>query len=344
MTGPEREVIVMELIERYLQAIGRFLPAGQRADILAELRSELEEQIDARAAEWGRPLDEADVAALLKVQGKPETVATRYLPQRSLIGPGTFPMYRYALQWVLPVVAVVYAIGEAAAMLFSPPQHDIARHIFGAIFGVVPSLFISWGLVTIAFAIFEYAHRQPLVCASLDCWNPYKLPGLRPQGVKEKSFNLRLFELALHVLWMLYVLAIPTHLFLVIGPAAQAMKWNGIALGPVWGGFYAMLLAILSVQLLMRILALRSSPQPWLPGINLATSVIGVVGVSLLAFGQPILIATSATMDPLKLAALNHGLSLAFRLILILGIFGFFAELWRYLRRPGLPRRRPLAA
>ncbi len=152
----------MELIERYLQAIGRYLPAEPRADILAELRSELEEQMDARAAEWGRPLDDADVAALLKLHGKPEAVALRYLPQRSLIGPGTFPVYWYTLKRVLPLVVIVYAIGNAATMLFSPPQGDIAGQIFRALFGLVPALFMCWGVVTIAFAIIEYARNKPI--------------------------------------------------------------------------------------------------------------------------------------------------------------------------------------
>ena len=39
----------MELIERYLQAIGRQLPRSQRADILSELRSALMDTLEARS-------------------------------------------------------------------------------------------------------------------------------------------------------------------------------------------------------------------------------------------------------------------------------------------------------
>src|ERR1700722_17305257 len=107
----------MELVERYLQAIGQYLPADSRNDILAELRSELLEQMDARAEEWGRPLDEADVAALLRVHGKPEAIALRYLPQRSLIGPAVFPFFLLTLRRTLPLVIAIYAIASTATFL-----------------------------------------------------------------------------------------------------------------------------------------------------------------------------------------------------------------------------------
>ena len=40
---------MMELLDRYLQAIGRYLPEQRRADLLAELGANLREQIDDRA-------------------------------------------------------------------------------------------------------------------------------------------------------------------------------------------------------------------------------------------------------------------------------------------------------
>src|SRR5579875_1431127 len=134
------EEIPMELVERYLQAIGQYLPVETRADILAELRTELEDQMEARAEEWGRPLDEADVAALLKVQGKPELVALRYIPQRSLIGPSVFPFYVFTLKRVLPLVAIVYAFANAATLLFSAGSGALAERIVHAALGIVPSV------------------------------------------------------------------------------------------------------------------------------------------------------------------------------------------------------------
>lgn len=330
----------MELIERYLQAIGQYLPADSRNDILAELRSELLEQMDARAEEWGRPLDEADIAALLKVHGRPEAIALRYLPQRSLIGAAVFPFYVFTLKRALPLVVLVYALGNIATLTFSAPDGDLAGRIVRAALGLVPALFLCWGVVTIAFAVIDYARTKPAARAHLDQWDPMKLPAMKAQPVKQKSFNIRVFELGVHILWMLYVLAIPTHYFLILGPGARALKSMGIALAPIWSSFYAMLIAVLSVQLLARILALRPGDQPWVKPLDLCSKFIGILGVSLLAFSQQILIATNGTMNSQKLADINHGLSLAFRITLIISVFGFLPKTWKYLRDLGRMQRR----
>jgi len=66
-----------DLLDRYLQAIGEHLPAASRDDVLAELHTNLQAQIDDRSEEVNRPLTEAEVAAILKDHGRPLVVAAR---------------------------------------------------------------------------------------------------------------------------------------------------------------------------------------------------------------------------------------------------------------------------
>ena len=323
----------MELIERYLQAIGQYLPADSRDDILAELRSELLEQMDARAEEWGRPLDEADVAALLKVHGRPEAIALRYLPQRSLIGPTVFPFYMFTLQRTLPLVLFVYALGNFATIMFSAQQGDLAGRTARALFGLMPTLFIFWGVVTIVFAVIEYARTKPAVCATFDQWDPQKLPALKPQPlVKQKSFNIRLLELAVHVLWMLYVMAIPAHPFLILGPGANVFRSMGVGLAPVWHTFFVLLIVMLSVQLVMKIAALRSNGQALVKPLDFVANVVGTIALSFLAFSRQLIVSSSPTADLQQLASVNHALSLAFKIALLFGVLGLASELWKYMR------------
>ena len=94
----------MELLERYLHAVGEHLPARGRADTLAELRANLESEIEGREKELGRPLTEAEVAQVLETHGMPVMVAARYGPQHFLIGPGLFPFYWYTLKRSFPLV------------------------------------------------------------------------------------------------------------------------------------------------------------------------------------------------------------------------------------------------
>ena len=48
----------MELLNRYLQAVGQYLPAETKDDTLEELCANLLEQMDVRAEELERPLTE----------------------------------------------------------------------------------------------------------------------------------------------------------------------------------------------------------------------------------------------------------------------------------------------
>ena len=56
----------MELLDRYLQAVRFWLPKAQQQDIIAELSSDLHSQIEDRETELGRPLNEAELEAILK--------------------------------------------------------------------------------------------------------------------------------------------------------------------------------------------------------------------------------------------------------------------------------------
>jgi hypothetical protein len=323
----------MELIERYLQAIGQYLPADSRNDILAELRTELLEQMDARAEEWGRPLDEADAAAILKVHGRPEAIASRYLPQRWLIGPSVFPFYMITLRRSLPLVLLAYAVANAATLMFSAQEGDLAGRIWRAVFGFVPTLFMFWGIVTIVFAVIDYAGTKSAARAHLERWDPLKMPALKPQqSVKQRSVATRVLELAVHVLWMLYVLIIPAHPFLILGPGAGVLHSMGIGLAPVWHPFFVLLIVMLSVQLLVKILALRFGGQVLMKPLDFVANLIGIGALSLLAFGRQVIVSSSPTANLQQLATINHAISLALRIALLLAVFGLISEIWKYLR------------
>src|ERR1700761_8375008 len=94
------------LLNRYLQAVGFWLPRRQKDAILAELSEDLRSQIEDREESLGRSLDDAEMAAILKQRGRPILVAGRFMPQRSLIGPALYPIYVF----VLKIVALCYLV------------------------------------------------------------------------------------------------------------------------------------------------------------------------------------------------------------------------------------------
>src|ERR1700761_210212 len=123
----------MNLLERYLQAVGQYLASASRQDVLAELRVNLQAEMDARAEEKEGPLTESEVAAILKAHGRPMLVAARYLPQRYLIGPEVFPFYLLTLRKAAPLVVLFYFVAHLAAFIFSPGPGAFATSIVSSL-------------------------------------------------------------------------------------------------------------------------------------------------------------------------------------------------------------------
>ena len=103
----------MELIERYLNEIGRRLPKAKRDDIRDELRSAFDDALESRAV--GDP-SEADVVAVLEDLGSPETVAASYSGDRYLIGPKLYPQFKTALRIVVSVLASFVVLGFTVSL------------------------------------------------------------------------------------------------------------------------------------------------------------------------------------------------------------------------------------
>ena len=68
----------MELLDRYLQAVRKYLPLRRQDDIIAELRANMESQIEDRESELGRSLTQGEFDDFLRKIGHPMVVASRY--------------------------------------------------------------------------------------------------------------------------------------------------------------------------------------------------------------------------------------------------------------------------
>src|SRR3546814_13935446 len=123
------------LTERYVDAAMRSVPEKQRADLAAELRAAIGDQIDAHVEAGESPV--AAERAVLTDLGDPEKLAADYIDRPlHLIGP------RYCLAWwrlTKPLWAIVLAcaaFGLALAPVLSAPS-------FGSGGGAVVSVVIS---------------------------------------------------------------------------------------------------------------------------------------------------------------------------------------------------------
>jgi hypothetical protein len=162
----------MELLERYLYAVKCGLPKAQQDDIIAELAEDLRSQIEDKEAELSRSLDDSEIATILKQRGHPAAVAGGYLPQRYLIGPALFPVYRLVLQivvvWVL-IPVFVLIVGPIAVVTAAHPSRELVKTLWD----LAMSAFFTLGVVTLVFALME---RHPAGCKEWEKWDPRRLP------------------------------------------------------------------------------------------------------------------------------------------------------------------------
>jgi hypothetical protein len=169
--------MVMQLLERYLQAVKFWLPKDQREDIIAELSEDIHSQIDEKETELGRKLNELELESILKQRGRPILVANRYLPQEHLIGPVLFPIYRLVIKIVLLCYLVPWTLTWIFLLISGYGAKFAAQSWLGALGSLWASLwstaFLAVSMVTLIFAILERVQRKSHF---LEEWNPRKLP------------------------------------------------------------------------------------------------------------------------------------------------------------------------
>ena len=98
-----REGEKMELIEKYLYAVGKKLPLKQKEDILKELRSIIMDNLDDMTG--GKDATDEDISKVLLEMGPPTEVAKSYRSGPSwLIGPMYYDLYMLIVKsyWLLP--------------------------------------------------------------------------------------------------------------------------------------------------------------------------------------------------------------------------------------------------
>jgi hypothetical protein len=228
----------MDLLDRYLQAVKKHLPWKRQDDIIAELKANLESQLEEKEAELGRPLTRGEAEDWLREMGSPLKVAAGYQRQQYLIGPAVFPTFWFVLRMAWFWVTVAFVIGHAVQFATSSQGWS---GLWDAVILLPIVLMMTAGWVTLTFAIIEFtaAHsskRWGANPAASAGWNPSSLPpvdqGAAP-GKGPRSHGRAVAEVALGFLWLVLLLLIPWQPYVLLGPGAAYLLNSPFQLGPV---------------------------------------------------------------------------------------------------------------
>jgi hypothetical protein len=327
----------MEILERYLQAVGQHLPAKGKDDTLAELRENLLAQMEGREEELGRPLTEAEVAAVVEAHGRPVLVAARYLPQQYLIGPSLFPIYWITLKRSFPVMVLVYVATQCALLIFEGP----GAFRLGAAIGHLPSvILIFWAVLTAGFAMFELMQGRYFATVKMPSgWNVKDLPPLSSPD-KAPSLAGRVADVMITALTAAWLLSIPYLPWVFIGPGARNLRGLQVGLTPEWHIFYWQLMGLLLASLALKAVLIFDLPSRLRQGLQLAVKMFGILGLVVLVQARlyfvPAGLLPTHNLD--ALTAINTSINLGFKIVLVVALLNFLWDLWKLATETDVPR------
>jgi hypothetical protein len=141
-----------ELVERYVHQVGRYLPPKERAEIEAELRSQIHDQLDDR---YGESPSQADIAAVWAEFGHPHQMAASYNREQYLVGPDLYPYMMMVLRhgWlIVPTIAIFLNIFGA---LVSSWQGTLPDFFVETLIAILQATFIFSAVEVLIFAIIQ---------------------------------------------------------------------------------------------------------------------------------------------------------------------------------------------
>ncbi|BAL87432.1 hypothetical protein AMIS_22120 [Actinoplanes missouriensis 431] len=271
------------LIDRYVFTVLRRVPEQQRTDIDRELRTSIEDAVEARVA--GGSLPEAAVEQTLLELGDPDRLADGYADRRQyLIGPEFFDVWRRLLTVLLAtVLPIVVAVTTTIKLL-----EDAS---IGTAIGTAVTTVITVGAhmafwVTLVFAIME---RTGLGRSELPRreWNLGDLPKYEPRATT-------ISELAAGIAWPV---------LLIVALVLQQFTFTEVpVLNPDnWSFWWPYLIVVLILEALYAVWLFRK--ETWNHLVTLVNALLAVL------FTAPVvwLLSTDRFFNPEWLSTLDMG-------------------------------------
>jgi hypothetical protein len=331
-----------DLIDRYLRAVGYFLPAKQRQDVVGELEEDLRSRIEEREAGLGRALTEEEIADLLKETGHPALLALGFQETGSLIGPRTFPIYWFAVKALVGILAIVQLL---VPTVFFVTSHESVGKIVLLYLGFPKLALMAVAWMTVGFVLLDSRWVRPSIERALSGWDPRSLPPFlsdpagqaRSRWGRGKSLPQSIFELLIGTLagvWWLWGLREP---FLVLGPAAAF-----VGFGPIFYALYVPMMVAIVLQAIVGYLHWRYPHRPrgvWLVGLLKGALDMVILALLVRSGGDWIVgrEGMASLPDPERiLGTINLAVALGLSVALLIAAVTFA---WNYLRPSVWPGR-----
>lgn len=195
----------MNLIERYLYQVEKYLPRSSRNEIIDELRSLILEQLDDQGI---NPDDDQRVAEVLKNFGEPRKVAASYTKQDDFISRELQPLFYFVVKivaYTLPITLLFVSMIDYFSNNDTYNVIDFLLSIVYSVPGIIMAMFTSLGIIFIVFTMISRSmSSEDFDELKMPEFDPLKLPKV-PTSIYKVSITESIISILFSILF-LYIL------------------------------------------------------------------------------------------------------------------------------------------
>lgn len=306
-----------ELIERYVHHMGHYLPQTERAEIEAELRSQIYDQLEDR---YGDAPTVDEVAAMLLELGTPRRIAASYTQDRYLVGPELYPIMMFVLRYSWLLVPAVIGFLHLFGMLIAGEPVTVISLIIEPALAALQATLIFSALVVLIFALIERSGKQ----VELEPFNPLELPQVDDPTVVDR------FEAPIGVIIGTLVVLVFIYFLRVGGLTLRFDLTNPGDVIPTPVTWLLLLILFSGAQVVLHVLMIGR--RHWSIGAWLTQTILEVAGTVCLYFAvlKPFFDRVTAANPVLAGIAFAEIIAVALAVLTLLGKGARLVTLWNY--------------
>ncbi|WP_350269267.1 hypothetical protein AAFP32_11555 [Brevibacterium sp. CBA3109] len=264
--------------------IGR-LPENSRGDIAAEIRATIGDMVEHRLGSLDHPAQAQTAAAereVLEELGDPVQLSLEYTnsPQH-LIGPKSYPLFLWAMRWVIPLVAVISVTANAITFIATQDTVQIGALIGQLVGNTVTALLVTFATITIILALRDRGlsgGAGETVNGTRKSWS---VDQLRATDVKAKQIRAEAILGLIFIVLLALVPFIPTSLFYV-GHLNNGQPFINPELGSGWFLGYWGFLVLMAIVEVVKLVRSSTSPAVLLGGAVIDAAMAVFLTIALL--------------------------------------------------------------
>lgn len=189
----------MDLLERYLYQVRKFLPIKERNDVIKELRSLILDQLEA----YPESDQEYKLNEILIEMGTPRDTARKYREDRPLLSREMEPVIEFIIKIMVITFPLVFLFAQLIGFLTANDSYttmDLLLHLVYQIPTIISALLSAIGIVFLIFVLVE-RYINPKFELPVEHFNPKSLPDIPTKDFKVNIVGV-IIEMLITVLFL----------------------------------------------------------------------------------------------------------------------------------------------